>query len=198
MLEKTVQRNSLKTERNSGYSRLDSLEVGGVPINADFEGKEDCKSMIKDICKELHLVLRDDAISTAHRLKQHPSKTGPPAIIVKFSLRDDRNDVFALRKQLKTTKLNILGIDKLFINESLTPEKKKILYECKKYVRENYHRFGKIYVWSFKGDIYVRQNVDNAQRYRINHTDDLDYFGKMCKINIGNNVVNSNAKSNVS
>ena len=123
-LEKRVQKNSQKSEKNANYPRQDCLEVSGVPRCPDHDGKEDCKKMVMDICKELHLSLRDDAISTAHRLKHHPDKTGPPTIIVKFCRRDDRNDVFSLRKQLKTTKVNILGINRLFINESLTPEKR--------------------------------------------------------------------------
>ena len=190
-LAKQVERNSMKTEQNAGYSRRDCLEFGGIPKNIGFDGKEDCKKMIKDICKVLNLSLRDDAISTAHRLKQHPSKTGPPSIIAKFNLRDDRNDVFALRGILKTTKINILGITKLFINESLTPEKKKILYECKKYAREHYDRFGKIYVWSFKGDVYVRQSLENAPRFQINYYNDLVQFGKKCVncVNLKNDVL---------
>ena len=183
-LEKQVQINSQKSEKNASYTRWDCLEVGGVPLNPDFEGKEDCKKMVMDICKALHLSLRDDAISTAHRLKQHPSKTGPPPIIVKFCRRDDRNDVFSLRKQLRTTKVNILGIDHLFINESLTPEKKKTLYQCKMYARENYERFGKIYIWSFKGNVYARQDVENAKRIKIDHKDDLIPFGETC-VNVG-------------
>ena len=179
-LEKRVQKNSQKSEKNANYPRQDCLEVSGVPRCPDHDGEEDCKKMVIDICKELHLSLRDDAISTAHRLKHHPDKTGPPTIIVKFCRRDDRNDVFSLRKQLKTTKVNILGINRLFINESLTPEKKKLLYECKKFTRENYNRFGKIFIWSFKGDVFARQNVENGNKFQINHKDDLIPFGESC------------------
>ena len=179
-LEKRVQKNSQKSEKNANYPRRDCLELSGIPVRPDHNGEEDCKQMVMDICKELHLSLRSDAISTAHRLKQHPSKTGPPPIIVKFCRRDDRNDVFFLRKQLKSTQVNILGIERLFINESLTPEKKKLLYECKKYTRENFVHFGKIFIWSFKGDLFARQNVENANKFQINHMDDFILFGTTC------------------
>ena len=188
-LAKQVERNAVKSERNAGYSRMDCLELAGIPKNEDFEGKEDCKEMVKNICKKLHLSLRDDAISTAHRLKKHPDKTGPPVMIVKFNLRDDRNSVFALRKQLKTTQINIYGITNLFINESLTPEKKKLLYECKKFTREHYNDYGKIFVWSFKGVIYLRQNLENATRFQINYLRDLVQFENKCiKVNANNTL----------
>ena len=138
-----------------------------------------------DICKELHLSLNEEAISTAHRVKQHPNKTGPPIIIVRFKGRDDRNAVFDLRNQLKDTKINIYGIKKLYINESLTPDKRKMMYESKKFARENYNDFGKIFVWSFKGDIYVRQKIENAPRYQINNINDIDNFRNKC-IHINN------------
>ena len=138
--------------------------------------------MILDVCNELGLPLSEDAISTAHRLKQHPNKTGPPIIIARFKGRDDRNNVLALRDLLKTTKIDIYGIKNLYINESLTPEKRKMMYKCKKFARENYGVFGKIFVWSFKGDIYVRQKIDNALRYQINDMKDIDDFQKKCTV----------------
>ena len=187
-----VDRNAKKSEHNAGYSRLDSAEFAGVPVQPNFEGKENCKEIITNICKELHLSLPEDAISTAHRLKQHSSKTTPPAIIVKFKGRDDRNAVFALREQLKVTKINIYGINTLYINESLTPDKRKLIYECKKFARQNFNSYGKIYVWSFKGEVYVRQNMENAARYQINSTNDIEQFGKKCIV-VNAEVVNGSA-----
>ena len=38
-----VEKNSSKTEHNAGYSRLDNAEFAGIPVQHDFEGKENCK-----------------------------------------------------------------------------------------------------------------------------------------------------------
>ena len=183
-LSKKIEQNMQKTERNAGYSRFDCLELGGVPVHKDSDGKENCKHMVINICKELNLSLREDSISTAHRLKQHPDKKGPPTIIVKFSLRDVRNDVYALRKTLKQkeTKINIYGINTLYINESLTPEKRKLLYETKKFQRSLSRDFGRIYVWTFKGDIYMRQDIANVSALKISSVSDFRDFERSCRI----------------
>ena len=94
-----------KTEHTANYSRLDCLEVSNVPYALDRNGVENCKWQIIEICKELHYWIPEHSISTAHRKKQHPSKSGPPPIIVKFNCKDIRNDVFKLRSQLKEKKL---------------------------------------------------------------------------------------------
>ena len=179
-LSKKVEMNTLKAERNANYPRYDCVEFGGVPQNKNNEDKEDCKSMVINICKEMNLSLREDSISTAHRLKQHPSKTGPPPIIVKFGLRDTRNEVYALRNILKLgeTNINVYGIKTLYINESLTPEKRKLLYEAKKFRRNLSNDYGRIFVWTFKGDVYMRQNVSSAPSIKIINTDGLREFEK--------------------
>ena len=54
-LEKRVQKNSDKSEQNANYPRRDCLELSGIPVCPNHNGEEDCKKMVMDICKELHL-----------------------------------------------------------------------------------------------------------------------------------------------
>ena len=117
-----------KSEHHAVYSRIDSLEVAGVPAMKD----EHCKTIVENVCKELHYNIRDGAISTAHRLKPRRDG-GPPAIIVRFNNRDVRNDVYKLKSLLKEKReWKCYNIDKLYINECLTPEKRNHLYKTKK------------------------------------------------------------------
>ena len=68
-----LNKNIYKTNKNNKYSRLDCLELAGVPWQAP-ENEENCKLIVQEICKELHYWLPDMAISTAHRMSQHPDK----------------------------------------------------------------------------------------------------------------------------
>ena len=173
-VKKRLNKNITKTHNNSKYSRLDCLVFDGVPTCLDANGEENCKEMIINICKELHLWLPEMAISTAHRMYQHPDKKGPPPIIVKFILRDHRNDVFSLRKQIKDkTHWYSYGIQRLFINEHLSPETRKLLYKAKQFTRQMPVIEGKIYVWTFKGDVYLRKDMVGAQKIKILSEDDL-------------------------
>ena len=88
-----------KSEHNAAYSKFNNLELANVPLIPD-EKDEDAKTIVKTICKELHYNIREGTISTAHRLKAHRNG-GPPAIIVRFTNRDVRNDVYKLKSQLK-------------------------------------------------------------------------------------------------
>ena len=174
-IHKKLEINIKHTEQNRKYNQRDCLEVMGVPR---FKN-ENCKEMIQNICKELHLILPNNAISTAHRLGQHPNKTGPPPIIVKFALRDIRNDVFDLKGAAREkVTWRSYGIQTLFINESLTPQKKKLLYNTKVFKREMFRVHGKIYVWTYKGDIYVRKDGEGNPRIRITSDNDLDKLRK--------------------
>ena len=101
-LQQKVAKQEIKTEHNANYPRWNALELRGVPVvPVDAYGNENCKEMVLNICKELQYWVPPSAISTAHRLKKHPSSRGPPAMIVKFNNRDIRNDVFELRRQIK-------------------------------------------------------------------------------------------------
>ena len=164
-----------KTEHMNNYFRWDHVVFGGVPPCLAPDGSENCKLMVVNICKELHYNIPINEISTAHRLKQHPDKSGPPNIIVRFKDRDIRNDVLKLRSQLKEKyHWRNYGIQRLFINEQLTPEKNKLMYLTKIFSREMFRIHGKIFVWSFKGDIYIRKAVEGAPKIKINCEKDLN------------------------
>ena len=163
-----------KTEGNAKYTRRDCLEWGEVPVTLNDHGRENCKYLIIGLCKEMNYWLRPEHISTAHRLQQHESKTGPPPIIVKFTSRDIRNDVYHLRKLAKNKRTwRLPGLTRLFINESLTPDKKRLLYKTKVLAREIQEVHGKIYTWTFKGDIFLRKSADGAPVIPISSENDL-------------------------
>ena len=114
------------------YGRLDSLVFSGEKIKV-YQPDEDCVSIAKNIINsELKLAI-DPIISTAHRMGRPPApdSTIPDkrSIIVKFVKRDDKFQV--LKKATnKSTRVN-----GLYVNESLTPMRAKILNvlrKCKK------------------------------------------------------------------
>ena len=62
----------------------------------------------------------------------------------------------------------------IFINEALTPETRKLLYETKtsinKHLREKH---GIIYVWTYHGNIFIRKNAVGAPKLPIKSNWDL-------------------------
>ena len=179
-LKEKLARQEIKAEHNANYPRWDCLELRGVPrVPVDAFGNENCKEIVINICKELHYWLPPSAISTAHRLKKHSNSHGPPAMIVKFSNRDTRNDVFELRRQIKD-KYNwkCYNIRKLYINESLTPDARKLFYKTRAWAKEVQPSQGRIFTWTFKGEIFVRKNMLNAPKRKILSEDYLEKLSK--------------------
>ena len=167
-----------KAENNAKYSRSDSLQVNGIPeslFKDCFTESENCKNILVGLCKELNFILNPETISTAHRLKKNENAKGPRGIIVRFLNRDARNDVYNLRKQCKEkTDWKMEGISKVFINESLTPEKRKLLFDTKRAVNDKmFDKHGIIYVWTYKGNIFVRKAAESAPKVMVRSNLDL-------------------------
>ena len=106
------------------------------------------------ILKVAHLVdpehlLQDDDISIRHPL---PSREGAiPPIIVKFCRRNMRDRIYNARRELSTKTAQDLAFphnNKLYINESLTPKLRELLYKVKTFKRNNQFKF----VWTRNGN----------------------------------------------
>ena len=174
--------NVKNTTRQRQYTREECLTVNGIPEpiestdtsgNSDAAPKSDCiesKQAIVDLCKELNFVVDPDKISIAHRLKKGRYSKGPRPIIVKFTSKELCREVYDLRKTCR--EITEWAFDsragKIFINESLTPEKRKLLYDTKQAVNKQlYETHGIIYVWTHRGDVYVRKNTNGAPKIRV-------------------------------
>ena len=169
-VKKRLESNTKHVTHTRKYTRRDSAEFGGVPPQKD----ENCKKIIVNICNELGLPIDENMISTAHRLYQHPSKTTPPPIIAKFLSRDVRNSVYQLKEAAKDKESwSCYNIERLYINECLLPEVKKLLYSTKVFKREMYRIEGVIYVWTYKGEIYIRKAGEKNPRIKISCEEDL-------------------------
>ena len=184
-----VEYNVKDTTRQKHYTREECLTVTDVPereasISGDNETatKENCsesKKVIIDLCKELNLVVDPDKISIAHPLKKGRFSKGPRPIIVKFSSKEVCREVYDLRRACK--EIREWGFDsraeKIYINECLTPEKKKLLYDTKQAVNKpNFKRHGIIYVWTHRGDVYVRKNGTGCPKIRLNSQLELQHL----------------------
>ena len=114
-----------------------------------------------------------------HRLKKGKFAKGPRPIIVKFTSKELCRDVYELRKTCK--EINEWAFDsratRIFINESLTPEKRKLLYDTKQAVNKPvFDPHGVIYVWTHRGDVYVRKNSQGAPKIKIDSQLELQHL----------------------
>ena len=62
---------------------------------------------------------------------------------------------------------NCYPIKKLYINESLTPEARKLFYLTRACAKELENTHGKVYTWTFKGEVYLRKNIEGGPKRKI-------------------------------
>lgn len=130
---------------------------------------EDLEDIIEEIGKEIDVEIVYKDIDIVHRQR---SKIDPKPILVKFKYYDDKKSMYEARWKLRRYEGNgekINGADKIYINEHLTAERKKLFAEVRKR--------GKQYRWSSvttkDGKIFVRKEK-GGKFYMITKQADLE------------------------
>ena len=112
------------------------MEISGIPNEISVENLE------KDILVILNNEFKEDPITSTeidaiHRL---PSRGITKPVIIRFTGRKRRDDVFERGKDLNKYDLTKFGIgrhQKIYINENLSQYMKTLSYYCRKLRREN-------------------------------------------------------------
>ena len=157
----------LKAEYNDleQYSRRDCLEIRGIPFDKD----EDTTELVQKVAELIDVDLHDEDISISHRLNNGVTTRDDgvqivrdPAIIVKFTKRSDRDDVYNGRKLLKNKSTRDLGFKRhreqpIFISESLTKKNKTLFNKCLKVKKDRNFKF----IWTRYGKIHLRKDINH-------------------------------------
>lgn len=136
------------------YSRVNCLEINGVPELKN----ENILEVVKSIGKSLGVEITEEMIDASHRMgsKKDGKHRG---IIVKFTRRIIKEELLGKRKikrNLNTHDLNMKNspAEVVYINESLSPARRKILNAARALKKEK----GYTFVWVRDGRIFLRKN----------------------------------------
>ena len=147
-LEKQVESLRENLDDSEAYERRDTLIISGSSIPAVRTGENTtniCSEILKD---KLRVTVHPNDISTSHRIGRKPVAQIPDkrSIILKLCRRDVKYSLLQACKQQKP--------ENLFLNESLTPIRSKIMFALRKMKRiENSRvtgcgsREGKVFAW---------------------------------------------------
>lgn len=158
------------------YIRRDCLEFVGIPTVTVDNPKE----LVKELSHELNVQLEEDDLSTVHRLPD--TKSTKNRIIAKFVRRDKKNELYNARKNLKNKTANSIPSirsdpnvqekhGKVYINESLTPYRKKLFGKICQYKKQ--HKFK--YIWTTNGKIYLKKD-DQWHTHTFTTMEEFDAF----------------------
>lgn len=132
VLSENVKKLSFSLDALDAYQRRDSVIFSGKKLPR-VEENESCPNIIRDLVRT-HLKLQmDPLISTAHRIGKIPAPSSDEPdrrdIIVRFCQKDVKNRVYEVARKLK--------VKDLYVNESLTPTRRKIMGVLRQVVKKH-------------------------------------------------------------
>lgn len=150
------------------YSRANAVEIQGVPMKAN----EDVVSVVKEVGKALDLVISDSMIDACHRMGHRNGTNGaPPGIIVKFVRRFDKERILQQRRvkrTLSTRHMNLEVDQPVYVNEALTPARRRLLAAARQLRKERDYKF----LWVRGGKIFLRKQ-ENSHVIQVTCQDDF-------------------------
>ncbi|XP_031568584.1 uncharacterized protein LOC116303223 [Actinia tenebrosa] len=147
------------------YLRRDCIEIVGIPKLED----DDPVELVKELCSSIDVELDEDDISTVHRLPD--TRSVKDRMIAKFVRRSKKEEVYNNRQKLhgKTAKSlpsvkadnnNNNSKSRIFINESLTINRKKLFSKVYDFKKKNRYK----HLWTMNGKIYLKKD-DSGPTY---------------------------------
>ena len=176
-LKKTVTNLENKLDEVDAYERQDTLIFSGTDIPDGSPNENSGDVIVQTITEKLRIQnISSSSISTAHRLgKRNPGPTSVDKrpIIVKFCHRETKRRILTAARRLKSSGL--------YVNESLTPLRRQILYAVRQIKRSNARLVkgcsthdGKVLVYTLHST-NAPEDSPTTKRF-INTYDELKFF----------------------
>lgn len=169
----------LRLDASEQYGRRDTLEIQGIPDIAD----DNPTQLVIETARLVDVELEPNDISIAHRLPSRNSQR-QRKIIVKFTRRVKRDEVFNNRKKLKSKRSKDLPSVQIqsesssvshnaaiHINESLTPYRKRLFGRILDFKKNCHFK----YLWTSNGKIMLRES-DTSTTHSFVSFEEFDEF----------------------
>lgn len=155
------------------YSRINCLEINGIPES----NQEDVTEVVKTIGSVLGVDVNAEDIDACHRLgpKNEGKRRG---IIVKFVRRQLKEEMLRKRKIKRNLNTSDIGMasgpaDVVYINESLSPARRKVLNAARLLRKEQNYSF----VWVKNGKIFLRK-AEGSKAIMLTNMDQVNDMKK--------------------
>lgn len=166
-LEVEIASIKLELSTNDQRSRLNNIEIKGIPLKKE----ENLFTILETISKKVNYPVPKNQVNYISRVPVFNSKD--KSIVVSFLNRYFKEDFIAAARSLKGLSTHDLGFDgpavKVFINDHLNPESKKLLNKTRLLAKERDFK----YVWVKHGKIHVRK-LDGSHVFIVARESDLN------------------------
>ena len=162
----------IKLDELEQYTRRDCLEITGIPVVPN----DSPALLVKEMSEIMGVNLNENDISIAHRLP--PTKKVKDRLIVKFTRREKRDEIYSKRKNLKSKRTKDLPSvvcepesavvshkAQIHVNESLTPYRKRLLGRILQFKRDHNYKF----IWTANGKIMLKKTESSTTKCFVTH-----------------------------
>lgn len=156
ILESRINKLEREHEQQQQWSRLQNLEVVGVPETADESQLE----IITALAKRSGVDLKPEDIDFAHRVQPQRQSSGRPrSIVLRLKTRHMKDKLLSATRKLHGATLKDIGlgsnnVTKIYVNEHLTQYNKRLLNLCKVRAKNLNYKF----VWTKNCRVFVRKD----------------------------------------
>lgn len=169
-LKKRVVQLETRVEEAEQYSRANTIEIHGIPM----QPSEDVIDVVKSVGEALDCPIEDSMIDACHRLGRKDRNGHPPGIILKMVRRFDAQKLLTKRREQRNFNTNHIGVhlstsNPIYVNESLSPARRRLFNAAKNVKTEKLYTF----LWIRGGKILMKKD-ENGPVKVIRHMEDLD------------------------
>ena len=164
LLKKEVVRCEKKRRQDNQYTRLENVEISGIPASVE---PADLEKTVIAVAKEIGVVFSSSDVSACHRLPRDGT-------IIRFPSRKYADALFANARKLKNIDLTAqlgAGHPPIYVNPNLCPELRGMRWKAKRMKEEGL-------VFSFgtsRRGVYV-QGTDGGAKVNVDVDSDFDEF----------------------
>ena len=166
---------TLKKDCNNMSARLNNLEQRSRNKNLEVIGlrepnelETDTTLTLKFLNNEMKAEVNTDDIDVCHQV---PSKRtdGKRIIIVAMKHRKKRDDILKCKQNLRIYNEHLDPSHRVYVNEQLSPENKKLFANCAK----KKFQLGFKFLWTKNGVCFLKKDELSHRYFRITNEDEL-------------------------
>ena len=169
----------VKSDELEQYARRDCFEITIVPNDSPA-------LLVKEMSEIMGVNLNENGISIAHRLP--PTTKVKDRLIVKFTRREKRDEIYSKRKNLKSKRTKDLPSvvcepesavvshkAQIHVNESLTPYRKRLLGRILQFKRDHNYKF----IWTANGKIMLKKTESSTTKCFVTHEEFEEFLDEL-------------------
>ena len=169
----------VKSDELEQYARRDCFEITIVPNDSPA-------LLVKEMSEIMGVNLNENGISIAHRLP--PTTKVKDRLIVKFTRREKRDEIYSKRKNVKCKRTKDLPSvvcepesavvshkAQIHVNESLTPYRKRLLGRILQFKRDHNYKF----IWTANGKIMLKKTESSSTKCFATHEEFEEFLDEL-------------------